>query len=256
MREVRFSVGPDDREPVTNSYAGWPTARGIQPYLVFQAIVAGEPDPRTGYLVNISTIDRLLRQRAIPLVHRPTRDGSPTGEQLLRTIADDLAGHAPSGARWVGWRLCTTPFIRFAIDAEVPDMIQVTQSFEFAAAHRLHCPEMTAEENRSYFGKCNNPNGHGHNYRLEVTIAGEPDETTATVLPMPQFERIVNEQVIDRFDHKHLNQDCPEFASLNPSVENIAAVIWRLLDGRLAPAKLHKVRVWETPKTYAEYTGE
>ncbi|MBI4579727.1 MAG: 6-carboxytetrahydropterin synthase [Planctomycetes bacterium] len=134
-------------------------------------------------------------------------------------------------------------------------MLSVTQTFEFAAAHRLHCATMTDEENRAYFGKCNNPNGHGHNYVLEVTVAGAGDAPSPCVLPAARFEQIVKQRVLDRFDHKHLNQDCPEFRELNPSVENIARTIWGLLDGQFAPARLARVRVWETAKTYAEYSG-
>ena len=135
-------------------------------------------------------------------------------------------------------------------------MVEVTQTFEFSAAHRLHVPAMSEEENRDYFGKCNNPSGHGHNYRVEVTMAGEVSNPAGRVFPLPRFEEIVRREVIDRLDHKHLNADTPEFADLNPSVENITRTIWQLLDGRFAPARLRRVRVWETAKTYAEYGGE
>ncbi|NLU22175.1 MAG: 6-carboxytetrahydropterin synthase [Phycisphaerae bacterium] len=131
----------------------------------------------------------------------------------------------------------------------------MTQSFEFAAAHRLHCADMSEARNYEIFGKCNNPNGHGHNYQLEVTVAGRPDPATGHVIPLRQMEEIVNERVINRFDHKHLNQDCPEFRTLNPSVENITRVIWGLLEGQFGAARLARVRVWETAKTYAEYEG-
>ena len=131
-------------------------------------------------------------------------------------------------------------------------MVSVTQAFEFSAAHRLYCRELSDDENREIFGKCANPNGHGHNYILEVTVAGVPDSTTGTVIRVHEFDALVKEIVIDRFDHKHLNLDCPEFAKLNPSVENITTVIWKLLDRRFKSARLAKVRVWETPKTYAE----
>lgn len=134
-------------------------------------------------------------------------------------------------------------------------MVEVTQSFEFSAAHRLNVPAMSDEENRAFFGKCNNPNGHGHNYRVEVTVAGDVSNPAGRVIPLPQFEEIVKREVIDRLDHKHLNADMAEFAVLNPSLENIVRTIWRLLDGRFAPARLRRVRVWETAKTYAEYEG-
>ena len=134
-------------------------------------------------------------------------------------------------------------------------MVYLTQQFELSAAHRLHCPSLSDEQNRATFGKCNNPSGHGHNYLLEVTLAGRPDERTGALLPLPRFEEIVKSQVIDVLDHKHLNADTAQFRDVNPSVENIARVIWGMLVGKLGQAALHRIRVWETPKTWAEYDG-
>lgn len=256
MREIRFSVGPDSGETVTNSYAGWPTAQGLQPCLALQAILEGTPDPVTGYLVNIAVLDELMRERSVALIRNLS--ASPvayTAERIALQVAADLGPHAPAGTRWVGWHLKTTPHLLYSIQAGVPDMVSVTQTFEFAAAHRLHCATMSDDDNREYFGKCNNPNGHGHNYVVEVTITGEPDPVTHCVLPLVRFEGIVKQLVIDRLDHKHLNLDCPEFRDVNPSVENITRVIWSLLDEHLPPARLTRVRVWETSKTYAEYGG-
>ncbi|HPU32008.1 MAG TPA: 6-carboxytetrahydropterin synthase [Phycisphaerae bacterium] len=256
-REIRFSVGESPDLPVTNSWAGWPTATGVRPYLVLRVAVEGRPDERTGYLVNIRDLDRLLRERTIPLVNRLYAATDPpaslTGERLISAIAGDLAPHVPAGARWAGCRVYLTPFLYYQMQGG--EMIEVTQSFEFAAAHRLHCADMSEARNYEIFGKCNNPNGHGHNYQLEETVAGRPDPATGHVIPLRQMEEIVNERVINRFDHKHLNQDCPEFRTLNPSVENITRVIWGLLEGQFGAARLARVRVWETAKTYAEYEG-
>jgi 6-pyruvoyltetrahydropterin/6-carboxytetrahydropterin synthase len=135
-------------------------------------------------------------------------------------------------------------------------VIQVTQSFEFSASHRLYCSSMSEDENRQVFGKCANKNGHGHNYVVEVTTCGQPHDTTGTVVDLASAQRVVKDRVIDRFDHKHLNHDCEEFRSMNPSVENIARVVWDRLHGQFGQAELARVRVWETPKTYAEYDGE
>ena len=135
-------------------------------------------------------------------------------------------------------------------------MVLLTQSFEFSASHRLSCEGLTDEDNRRLFGKCSNPNGHGHNYVLEVTIAGDPDFRTGVVIDIAALDRIVGERVIEPLDHKNLNVECPEFASLNPTVENIARVIFRRLSDALGDRRLVSVRVWETPKTYAEYAGE
>ena len=134
-------------------------------------------------------------------------------------------------------------------------MISVTQLFEFAAAHRLYCPQLTEAENRRAFGKCTNPRGHGHNYLLEVTIEGEPDARTGQVISLSDLEQVVRTQVIELFDHKNLNEDCAEFQTLNPSVENIARVVWSKLVGCFSPARLARVRVYETARTSAEYDG-
>jgi len=268
-REVRFSIDRDwaraahgeegfERAlPVTNSWGGWPSAVGITPYLLLRATVEGPPDPVTGYLVNIQRIDVLLREHAIPLsARRLSEHGAHvTGEQLVGEIWREVRSAAPPPAKLVALELAATPYLRFTVRDGDDEMVEVTQSFEFSASHRLHVHAFTDEQNRAVFGKCNNPRGHGHNYQVEVTIKGLPDPATGCLMPLPAFESIVKSRVIDHFDHKHLNDDTPEFADINPSVENIAMVIWRLLESQLSPARLARIRVWETPKTYAEYSG-
>lgn len=131
-------------------------------------------------------------------------------------------------------------------------MIRWTQQFEFSAAHRLHSTRLDAEENHQLFGKCNNPAGHGHNYVVEVTIESGGNGRPAAPFSPAAFEQQVRETVIDRLDHKHLNHDVAEFAALNPSVENIAAVIFGWLSGAGGGFSLQNVRVYETPKTWAD----
>jgi 6-pyruvoyltetrahydropterin/6-carboxytetrahydropterin synthase len=260
-REVRFSVDRDwaghieFSRPVTNSWGGWPSAVGLVPYLCLRATVAGEPDPRTGYLCNIRQIDDLLRRHAIPYAadELRRRGWRLSAERLLQTVWRQVEPRTPPGAALVELSLSTTPMLRFTMVRGESDMVLLTQQFEFSAAHRLHCPQLSDAENRQVFGKCNNPNGHGHNYLVEVTVAGRPDEKTGAVLPLPRFEQIVREQVIDVLDHKHLNTDTSAFRDVNPTVENIARVIFGMLEEHLRPARLAGVRVWETPKTCAEY---
>ena len=138
-------------------------------------------------------------------------------------------------------------------------MVRVSQKFEFSATHRLHNTSLSDDENCRTYGKCNNPHGHGHNYEVQVTLAGRPDGN-GLLVDVPRFERLVREAVIDRLDHKNLNVEVPEFrdAKLIPSVENIAMVIYRMLKPKFveANAKLAAVTVWETPKTWCEYAGE
>lgn len=134
-------------------------------------------------------------------------------------------------------------------------MLTITQQFEFSAAHRLHCAALTEPQNRELFGKCNNPHGHGHNYVVEVTIDGGDPEPGGT-LPLSSLNQIVRARVIDRLDHRHLNLEVTEFRDANPTVECIAEVIWGWLDGQLAPSRLRKVRVYETPKTWADVEAD
>jgi 6-pyruvoyltetrahydropterin/6-carboxytetrahydropterin synthase len=135
-------------------------------------------------------------------------------------------------------------------------MTRLSQKFEFAASHRLHNPALSDEQNRQTFGKCNNPHGHGHNYELQVTLIGEPASNSGLIIDIPVFEQIVADTVINRFDHKNLNLQVEEFASEIPSVENIARAIYRLLKPKLQSlqSQLASVTVWETPKTWCEYS--
>jgi 6-pyruvoyltetrahydropterin/6-carboxytetrahydropterin synthase len=261
-REVRFSVDRDWAgriEPgsrVTNSWAGWPSAVGIVPFLCLRATLAGEPDPRSGYVCNIARIDELLRQVAIPwIARRLSEEGwKLSAERLVTSIWPPLAQAAPAGTTLAALELACTPYLSFAVESRRPSVVSLTQQFEFSASHRLHCPQWTDEENRRTFGKCNHAGGHGHNYVVAVTLSGELDAGGA-VVPLPRFEQIVQERVIDVLDHKHLNIDVPHFARVNPSVENIARAIWDWLDPHIPDGKLAAVRVYETQKTWAEYRG-
>jgi len=131
----------------------------------------------------------------------------------------------------------------------------VTRRVHFNAAHRLHNPAESDEWNRSTFGPCNNPNYHGHNYELEISLEGEIDPRTGYVVDLGVVKRIAEETVVAALDHRNLNLDVPEFRDLNPTAENIAVVVWRKLEGAL-PGRLVKILLWETPRNCVEYRGE
>lgn len=133
--------------------------------------------------------------------------------------------------------------------------IYLTRRATFCAGHRLHSPLLTDEENRKIFGKCNHVNGHGHNYELEVTLYGKVDPKTGMVLNLTDLDRIVEETVIARVDHKNFNQDVPEFKTLVPTAENIAIYFWGLLKDKLKDL-LFEVRLRETENNVAIYRGE
>jgi 6-pyruvoyltetrahydropterin/6-carboxytetrahydropterin synthase len=131
----------------------------------------------------------------------------------------------------------------------------VTRRVHFNAAHRLHNPAQSDAWNKATFGLCNNPNFHGHNYELEVSVEGEIDPDTGYVIDIGRLKHIVEERVVDRLDHKNLNLDVAWFRELLPSAENIAVVIWNQLQPEIPAGRLLRVRLWETPRNYVEYEG-
>lgn len=132
--------------------------------------------------------------------------------------------------------------------------VTVTRRVHFNAAHRLHNPDFSDDENARVFGLCNNPNYHGHNYELEVSVTGKVDPSTGYVADLGLVKQLVEEHALRHLDHKNLNLDVPEFRDLNPTTENLVVVIWGLLDGHL-PGRLEKLVLWETPRNCVEYTG-
>ncbi len=130
----------------------------------------------------------------------------------------------------------------------------ITRRYRFCAAHRLHTNHLSVEENRVVFGKCNNPNGHGHNYVVLVTIGGPGDAQPGHMVGVELLDRIVTEQIVNRFDHQDLNQD-PEFATQTTTGENLVLLIWDLLVKEIPDGQLKKVAVIETRDNYFEYTG-
>jgi len=144
---------------------------------------------------------------------------------------------------------------RFAF-ADMP-LVYVTRKVQFNAAHRLHNPEKSDEWNRTTYGKCNNPNWHGHNYELDVTVAGEPDPETGYVLDLSDLKRIVGERVVDKLDHRNLNLDVDFLAGIMPSTENVAVAIWEQIVSAISePAKLYEITLRETPRNSVTYRGE
>ena len=263
-RHVRFCVSQASPAPGSepgrpaSAYAGWPGMIGVGAFYELEVTCRGEPDADTGYLMNISRIDAAVQATAIPMIQEvfrrwPQRDPGRVLEAVYRALEPALDPTLVA----VGWWL--SPYYSVAIEAQAMDRVLISQQFEFSAAHRLHSPALDDAANRQTFGKCNNPSGHGHNYRLEPIIStplnatDDPDVFNVSVL-----ERIVDETVIERFDHTHLNLDTAEFAQLNPTVEHIAKVCYDLLEPRIAEAggRLERVRVWETEKSSCTYPAD
>ncbi len=134
--------------------------------------------------------------------------------------------------------------------------VYVTRVVHFNAAHRLHNPDRTDEWNRQTYGKCNNPNWHGHNYTMEVTVAGTPDPETGYVIDLGVLKQVIEETVLDKVDHANLNLDVDFMQGILPSTENFVVAIWRQLAGVLPAGRLHAIRLYETERNMAEYRGE
>ncbi|MGJ3236159.1 6-pyruvoyl trahydropterin synthase family protein [Marivirga sp.] len=134
--------------------------------------------------------------------------------------------------------------------------VSVFRKEHFNAAHRLNNPNWSEEKNQKVFGKCNNPNFHGHNYELIVKVTGEVDPDTGYVMDMKVLSDLIKERVLNRFDHKNLNMDTEEFSKLNPTAENIAIVIFNLLREKIDPEKELKIKLYETERNYVEYPTE
>jgi 6-pyruvoyltetrahydropterin/6-carboxytetrahydropterin synthase len=131
----------------------------------------------------------------------------------------------------------------------------VTRCVHFNAAHRLANPRLSDAENAALFGVCANPNYHGHNYDVEISVEGEIDPATGYVMDVQRIKEIANECLLKHLDHKNLNLDVPWFRELNPTAENIAVVCWRVLAPAVKPATLKRIRLWETDRNYVEYDG-
>ena len=133
--------------------------------------------------------------------------------------------------------------------------VRVTRRLHFSAAHRLHNPELSDAENARVFGLCNNPNWHGHNYELDVTVEGPVDPATGYVLDLARL-RDLAEAVIRDLDHRNLNVEVAWLEGVIPSTENVVVALWNQLAPRIPAGRLVRLVLWETPRNYVEYTGE
>ena len=135
-------------------------------------------------------------------------------------------------------------------------MIKVCRRSTFNSAHRLFKPDWSDEKNNAVFDKCNNPNYHGHNYTLEVWVSGEVDPETGYLIDLKILKTIIQKEIIDRFDHRNLNLDCPEFEQLNPTAENIAAVIYKLMREAMDKKYELSITLWETENNIVYFDGK
>lgn len=135
-------------------------------------------------------------------------------------------------------------------------MVYVTRKVHFSAAHRLYNPTFTDEHNEEIFDKCNNPRGHGHNYEMEVTVKGIPDPETGYVIDLKKLRDIIETEIIDKVDHKHLNHDVDFLRGIIPTAENITIVFWSILQPRINEGTLHSIKLFESEQNFVEYFGD
>lgn len=264
-RTIRFSVNDPNaalsQGGSVNGYAAVPAMIGLGRHYELTVVCGGEVDPVTGYFLGIQEIDKAVRQHLLP------RLANACHETPLADPADVLSRELPHLDRAVGgivrkarWNLSPYYSVEFTMNESGQAVMR--QRFEFAAAHRLHAPSLSDEQNRALFGKCNSPSGHGHNYVVEPAVAVPLPRAGAGAFTLADLERAVDAAILKPFDHKHLNVDTAEFATgtgVNPSVENIARVCFERLGAELtragAHATLRAVTVWENEKTSCTYPG-
>ena len=273
-RWVRFSINPFLSKQIqgSNPFASKPAGEGLSLFLELSVELAGDVEPATGFIVNVTDIDQNVLQFVVPIFterikadfQKAKHIGLSSLAELLRSAWEQLADKFAT-ARLSKLSLKLNPFKEVAMDSQESKMIYFSEKFEFAATHKLWNDEFSEQQNIKVFGKCANPTGHGHNYVLEVTIKkpldqarlwrGQDGSIAENNFCIGDFEKIVDEEFIKPVDHKNLNVDTAEFSRTNPTVENIAAFAWKKLSGKFGNATLHCVTVWETDRTYCSYYG-
>jgi len=254
-----FPVETVDWQGGCNSYSGRPSGEGLAIYFGLWVELAGRLNARTGFVINVTEIDRVVRDSVVPIFDRAIKEKFGRGEHIsfesisgmLREGWGRLAGKfAPAVLNSLCLEL--SPFRKITIKQEDRRMYYFSEKFEFAATHTLWNAQLGEKENYNAFGKCANPAGHGHNYIVEVTAANEDGKPFSG----GKFEDIVKRDFIDLVDHKNLNVDVDKFKACNPTVENIAAFGWEQLNGKLIGAKLDCITVWENDRTRCSYRGD
>lgn len=211
-RTVRVNIlPPGSPAGAKNTYAGFPTMTALGAFYAFEVAVRGEPNPHTGYLRDIKHIDRALRDTLVPAItaaFAAPHQSSPA--HLLAQALPALNTALDGGLASVRWHL--SPYYSLEVpmpSATSPSRVLIREKFDFAAAHRLHVPTLSDEANRATFGKCNNRSGHGHNYQFEPCVS--VPLTNSSTFNIATLERLADEIILERFDHKHLNEDTAEF---------------------------------------------
>jgi 6-pyruvoyltetrahydropterin/6-carboxytetrahydropterin synthase len=220
--------------------------------------ISGTPDPTTGMIINMTDLKSIVGELLEQFDHRHLNEDTPyfkelipTTENIVRVLWRLLAPRIPAGAALARLRLYEMSDLWAEYDGA--EEAGFSRAYVFSAAHRLHAPALSDDENRALFGKCNNPNGHGHNYTLEVTVGGAIDAGTGMVIDLVALDRTVR-GVLDTLDHTHIDRQIAAFASQTSTAENIITYLWKELFPRLE-GRLRHLKLWETNKNVFEYAG-
>ena len=273
-RQIRFAIDPfaDSIETGANSYCAKPTADGLSLFFALWVELTGPVTPDTGFVINVSHIDKIVRDKAVEIFDKFIKNKFSLKEQISfeqigqllsqvwQTIEKDFL---PAKIDTLTVQL--SPARKLAIKENGGDMLYFSEKFEFAASHTLWNDKFSDDENYKIFGKCANKSGHGHNYILEVTVrcltpgpvpgdrSRDSNGAGSNPLRAGDFERVVNEQFIKIVDHKNLNTDVAYFKKINPTVENIAQFAFNSLKDKLKPLELDCITVWENDRTFCTY---
>ncbi len=236
--------------------------------LLVEATVSGTADATTGMVTNIKDVKAALLSVLADYDHKNLNgdhpdfaDTPPTMERILERIRAHLETKLTTG-KLERVRLFEQEDAWYETHTnELSDMAKkrkdgmlITKRYTFSAAHRLHSPNLSEADNQALFMACNNPNGHGHNYTLEVTVAGSPDPSTGLAVNHSHLDQTIREAVVDRYNYSDLNE-LPEFSGQVTTSENIVRAVWDTLEKKLGDGILHKVRLGETRDNYFEYYG-
>ncbi|MDD5135078.1 MAG: 6-carboxytetrahydropterin synthase [Phycisphaerae bacterium] len=259
-RQIRFAVDPFAAagQVGANSYYAKPGADTLALYFALWVELIGRIDADTGFVVNVTDIDRIVRAKAVNIFEEFVKDKFVLKEQitfeqigqLLSTIWIAIENEF-TPAKINNLTVELAPARKLGIKERDGNMLYFSEKFDFAASHTLWNKKFSNEQNYDTFGKCANPTGHGHNYIIEVTIKQSRDSNGA--VKAGEFETAVQKHFISIVDHKNLNADIEHFATVNPTVENIAEFAFNCLAGKFDSAKLDSVTVWESDRAFCSF---
>ena len=259
-RQIRFSINPflPDDDDGFNSYSSKPAGEGLAIYLSLWLELRAKVDRQTGFVVNVVEIDKIVRSLVVPVFRQRIKTSFGKSEhlgydklnQLLRE-SWKLLENKFENASTNSLALEVNPFRKITIRSKEQKLISLSEKFEFAATHRLWNEDFSPEKNLEVFGKCSNPQGHGHNYIVEVTAKG----ASQGQFDLGNFQKTINEKFISLVDHKNLNVDVEHFSTTIPTVENITTFAWQSLADSLKPANLESITIWESDRMYCTYSG-